>query len=107
MSEERREGLRKVLRVRAIIQIAEHAAEVRTHDISLTGICLLLPFPSKLGGTAKIQFSLFHDGVLKELTVSGKAMHSSLSADKFRTGFSFTVISPEHFKIIANYCRDR
>lgn len=102
-----REDRRKILRVRATVQIGDVVEEVHTHDISESGLSLLLPFPSKVGTQAQIGFSLFQEGRLKTITLTAKAIHCTLSSDLFRTGYTYTGISPDHRKIVATYCNER
>ncbi len=107
MENEHKEARKRNLRVRASVTIGHRAAEIRTHDISVQGVSLLLPFPAQAGASARISFSLFHDGKLKPLSVTGKAAHCTLSEDAFRTGFAFTSLDPEQKKIIQAFCNER
>lgn len=107
MQVEQRDGNRRVLRVRAAVEIDGALTQVRTHDISVGGISLLLPFPCRSGAIAKVQFGLFHEGKMHQVGLSCKAVHCTLSADEFRTGFAFTVVSPDSQKLITAYCNVR
>lgn len=107
MNVEQREEHRRLLRVRAQVEMAGRVLEVRTHDISATGVSLLLPFPAPINTTAQFKFSVFNDGKLRTVSAVGRSTHCTLSADFFRTGFKFTSVDAEGRKVISAYCNDR
>lgn len=107
MSIEQREDRRRILRVRASVCIIDAIIEARTHDISEKGISVLLPFPPRVGTHAQINFSLFHEGKINTVSLTARVIHCTLSADFFRTGYSFINVPVEHQKTITAYCLER
>ncbi len=107
MDVERREANRRLLRVRAAVKMGRETIMARTCDISVTGLSLLLPFPSKVGTSAEVQFALFLKEKIKLITVTGKTTHCTLSSDEFRTGLMFTSVSAEYREVIASFCNER
>ena len=105
MDAEQRKTPRRVLRVRAHVEIAGRQVMTRTHDLSTDGISLLLPFPPPHGSVGRIQFTLVSGSGLHTITLSGKLTHCTLSADQFRSGFSIVQISAEDQRLVSAFCK--
>lgn len=90
------------MRVRAVLDIQGYATLVRTNDLSVQGMSIILPFTLKDGVSVQIQFSISLDGKLQEITVAAKSTNCTLSADEFRTGFVFTSLTQQQKSKLAH-----
>ncbi len=88
MDSEQRKTPRRILRVRAHVDIAGRQVMTRTHDLSIDGISVLLPFPPPRASVGRIRFTPLTGSGLHTVALTGKLTHCTLSADQFRSGFS-------------------
>ncbi|AVR97903.1 PilZ domain-containing protein [Pseudoduganella armeniaca] len=106
MDAEKRLARRRILRVRATVEISSRSAAGRTFDISSHGIAILLPMATAAGADARIHFMLPLGGRMHAIAVTGRVTNCTLSADEFRTGFAFLTVEREQQILIDKYCSE-
>jgi c-di-GMP-binding flagellar brake protein YcgR len=103
MSSETRIYPRKILRCQArIALLGMPALRARTVDISLGGICMLVPEQLPVGQACNVGFEAPLNGKLVRVTGLAKIAYSILSGtDGFRTGVQFTQLDALNNKTLA------
>jgi c-di-GMP-binding flagellar brake protein YcgR len=94
---------RKVLRAQARVALpGMPALRARTMDVSLGGICLLVPEQLPAGQKCNIGFEAPLNGTMVRIFAVGKIAYSILTGtDGFRTGVQFTEIDAANNKLLA------
>ena len=105
MDSEQRKTPRRILRVRAHVEIAGRQLMTRTHDLSTDGISILLPFPPPRASVARIQFTLLSGSTLHTIVLTAKLTHCTLSADEFRSGFAIVQIADKDQQLVNAFCK--
>ncbi|WEF33486.1 PilZ domain-containing protein [Pseudoduganella chitinolytica] len=106
MDNEKRLARRRILRVRAMVEIGSRPVAGRTHDISSIGIAILLPMATAVGCQARVHFMLPMGGRMHAVVVAGRVTNCTLSADEFRTGFAFVAVGAEQQALIDRFCSE-
>lgn len=103
MKSETRTYPRKVLRCQARIALPGMAPmRGRTVDISLGGICMLVPEQLPVGQACDVGFEAPLNGKLVRVIASGKIIYSILSGTEgFRTGVQFVQLDAANNKTLA------
>ena len=94
---------RKVLRGQARVALpGMPAMRAKTVDISLGGICLIVPEQLQPGATCNVGFEAPLNGTMVRVFAVGKVAYSILSGtDGFRTGVQFVQIDAANNKLLA------
>lgn len=104
-----RNGTRKILRVRALVQVrsSEVIYEVRTENLGADGLAFRAENHMLERTPLAITFSVFHSSSLISLTLEGTVTYSLLSANSFLIGLRFSTISDSDKKIINAHLASR
>lgn len=74
----------------------------RIKDLSLGGVCVLLPEQVAVGLDCKVALETVHNGQVVHLVASAKVVYCILSGtDGFRTGLQFAEIDAANNKLLA------
>ena len=73
----------------------------RTVDISLGGICMLVPEQLPVGQSCHVGFEAPLNGKSVRVIAMAKIVYSILSTDGFRTGVQFTQLDAANNKTLA------
>jgi c-di-GMP-binding flagellar brake protein YcgR len=94
---------RKVLRGQARVALpGAPALRAKTLDVSLGGICLLVPEQLLPGQTCNVGFEAPLNGQMVRVFATAKVIYSILSGtDGFRTGLQFVQIDAANNKLLA------
>ncbi|HVK95398.1 MAG TPA: PilZ domain-containing protein [Noviherbaspirillum sp.] len=103
MNAESRTSTRKPLRCQAVLSFPNMAPiRVRTKDISLGGVSVLMPEQVATGLACMITFEAPMNGRVLRVSANAKVAYSILSStDGFRTGLQFTQIDPASNRALA------
>lgn len=106
MESDNRQSTRKVLKTKAQLSIEEsRPVEVRTIDISVDGLGLLLPGPVTPGQPGKIVVNMYFDGKAHIVSAVGKITYCVFSGGEFRAGFKFVRLEPAAPGAISAYLK--
>jgi len=94
---------RKVLRGQARVALpGMPAMRARTLDVSLGGICLIVPEQLPPGRFVNVGFEAPLNGSMIRIFAAGKVIYSILAGTEgFRTGLQFTEIDAANNKLLA------
>lgn len=94
---------RKPIRGQAIVVLpGGERRRGRVKDLSLGGICIVLPDQLPEGLKCTTALETVHEGRVVHLVATGKVIYSILSGTEgFRTGFQFTDIDAANDKLLA------
>ena len=101
---ERRDGPRRICRVRASVTLPGHPPLAGTTiDISRDGIAILLDHPLPGGIACEIGFSVFAKGGVQRLDLGAQALNSVFVRDAVRVCFSFTRVGLDAQRILSEF----
>lgn len=103
MKSDARNFTRKPLRGQALLILAQGAKlRGRTKDLSLGGICVVMPEPAPVGQVCTVALQTVHNGVTVQFMAQGKVAYSILSGTEgFQIGMQFTEIDATNNKALA------
>ena len=103
---DQRQGVRKILRVRAMMVI-DGAAPVpaRTFDLSLAGVSVTSGSKLEPGQVGQVVFEMLVDGKPQIITCRAKVSHCIFSGNEFKVGFVFLPLNADATAAITKYMR--
>ncbi|WBS05044.1 PilZ domain-containing protein [Pseudoduganella sp. SL102] len=103
---DQRQGVRKILRVRAMVVI-DGAAPVpaRTFDLSLGGMSVTSGSKVEPGQTGQVVFEMLVDGKPQIITCRAKVSHCIFSGNEFKVGFVFLPLNADATAAITKFMR--
>lgn len=106
---ENRQEDRRILRVRAIVKVAGSnlGYDIRTENVSSQGLAIRMPLPVPAKTKVEVTFTMFAGSSTACISLTASVVHTRLSGDAWLAGLSITGISPEHRKIVSDYCANR
>ncbi|MTV56178.1 PilZ domain-containing protein [Pseudoduganella buxea] len=106
MGIDQRQGVRKILRTKAMLVIDGAApALARTFDLGQGGMAVTTEKKVEVGQGGQVVFELLVEGKPQLLTCRVKVAHCIFSGDEFKVGFAFGTLAPEVNAAIAKYIR--
>ena len=103
---DQRQGVRNILRVRAMVVI-DGAAPIaaRTFDLGLAGMSVTTGNRVETGHAGQVVFEMLVDGKPQIITCRAKVSHCIFSGDEFKVGFVFQPLTPEAINAITKFVR--
>ncbi len=107
MSDERRQEPRKTLRTPATVRVAGQALQVRTLDVSVSGVAIVAAVNPPAGMRLELEFLLPGRKGVVPVRARGQVMHSVLcgAENGFRVGVTFTELDDASRRAIEAYVR--
>jgi len=103
---DQRKSARKILKVRAVLALdGQPPVQVRTGDISASGVSLAVPHPLETGHTGQIAFDLLVEGKSFPLRARVKVMYSMFSNGEFKAGFQFLSLDMNTMSQLSRFLR--
>jgi hypothetical protein len=105
VGEEQRQSIRKVMRVKAILQVdGAGTMAVRTMDIGTSGVGISSPHPLQTGQTGHVSFEMYFNGKIHLIGSRVKVMYCIYSSsDGFKVGLQFVNIDTAGVGTIARF----
>jgi hypothetical protein len=103
---DQRQGVRKILRVRAML-VLDGAAPVpaRTFDLGLAGMSVVSASKVEVGKSGQVVFEMLVDGKPQIITCRAKVSHCIFSGNEFKVGFVFQPLAPDATAAITKFVR--
>lgn len=100
-----RSSTRKILRVRAVVQVRSEGLsyEVKTENLGTDGLAFRTNNHIPDRTPLLIMFSMFHASSLVSVKLEGTVTYSLLSANSFLTGLKFSTVSDSNKRLINAY----
>lgn len=107
MSDERRQEPRKTLRTPATVRVAGQAIQVRTLDVSVSGVAIVAAVNPPAGMQLELEFLVPGRQGVVPIRVHGQVMHSVLcgAENGFRVGVVFRNLDEAARRAIEAYVR--
>ena len=107
MSDERRQDPRKTLRTLATVRVGRQAFQVRTLDISASGVAIVAAVNPPAGMQLELEFLVPGRKGVVPVRVRGQVMHSVLcgAENGFRVGVAFRELDAAGRRAIEAYLR--
>lgn len=103
---DQRQGVRKIIRVRAMVVIDGGAPiAARTFDLGLAGMSVTTGTRVETGHAGQVVFEMLVDGKPQIITCRAKVSHCIFSGDEFKVGFVFQPLSPEATSAITRFVK--
>jgi c-di-GMP-binding flagellar brake protein YcgR len=103
-SVERRDGPRRICRVRASVTPAGHAPLAGTTiDIGREGVAIMLDYALPAGLACDIVFAIFAKNAVQRVEVSGQVVSSIFVHDRVRVGFHFSKVGMEAQRLLTDF----
>ncbi|QGZ42250.1 PilZ domain-containing protein [Pseudoduganella flava] len=103
---DQRQGVRKILRVRAMLVMDGGAPmPARTFDLGLAGMSVTTEYKVEVNKTGQVVFEMLVDGKPQIITCKAKVSHCIFSGDHFKVGFVFQPLTPEATAAITKFMR--
>ena len=103
---DQRQGVRKILRVRAMMVIDGTApVPARTFDLGLAGMSVTSGTKVEPGQAGQVVFEMLVDGKPQIVTCRTKVSHCIFSGSEFKIGFVFLPLNGEAMAAITKFLR--
>ncbi|TWI69933.1 PilZ domain-containing protein [Pseudoduganella lurida] len=103
---DQRQGVRKILRVRAMVVLDGSAPlPARTFDLGLAGMSVTTASKVDTGKPGQVVFEMLVDGKPQIITCRAKVSHCIFSGNEFKVGFVFQPLTPEATAAITKFVR--
>lgn len=107
MHEERRQDPRKTLRTPATVRVAGQSFQVRTLDVSVSGVAIVAAVNPPAGMSLEVEFLLPGRNGVSRVSARAQVMHSVLcgAENGFRVGVTFSALDETSRRAIDVYVR--
>ena len=103
---ERRDGPRRICRVRASVEIPGHPPLTgRVIDIGLGGMAVHLSHALPDGLSCRIRFALFAQGGIQQVDVQAQTVSSVFLSHQVRLSLRFSQLAPAVSRLLGDYVR--
>lgn len=104
MATDNRRGIRKVLRVPAILLLdGERPVKIRTNNIGTEGLGIVVPHQVQEGKKGQIHFRLFLDGKTSDIVAHIKVVHCVFSGAELKAGLLFSALDKPAAEVVSKF----
>jgi c-di-GMP-binding flagellar brake protein YcgR len=101
---ERRDGPRRICRVRASVTLAGHAPlPGTTIDIGRDGVAILLDYALPPGQACDLAFSLFARNAVQRIAIGATVVSSVFMHDRVRVSFGFSKVGMDAQRVLQEF----